>query len=134
MPPILQIVCQREPNDCAIAAIATYLGASYEDVLRASMLVDKRGARGVRYISQIKTIAAGFGVTLKARRKINLDEDEGLLRVILKKSRDAHIVVLKRGLIFDTNGRVWDHEVYLATASARPTTLLTLEGERNEQF
>jgi hypothetical protein len=124
--PLLRLTPQREDNDCACAAMATYFGLSYEDVLRAVTLIDGRRGKGGLYLPQIQAIARGFGKTLRAHRKFNIEEDEGLLRVLV--AGDAHIVVLKRGLIFDSNLAVWEADLYLVSRKATATTLLTLEG------
>jgi hypothetical protein len=134
MPPILRVVCQREPHDCGVAALATYLGLSYEDALRGATLIDKHYGKGGLYLTQMMQLARGFGFTLRQRRRFSLEDDEGILRVMPVKGKLAHFVVLKAGLIFDLNGgTVWDADAYVRSEPiVTPTALLTLAGPSGE--
>ena len=100
---------QGENADCAIVALSMYLGVSYEDVLREVALVDKRnkGRIGL-WTRQIKQVARRLGHELVVKRKVDLDEDYGILLLF------DHIAVLRNGLLLETNGEVWDIHDYLA--------------------
>lgn len=39
-----------------------------------------------------------------------------------------HVVVLKHGLFFDTDGSVWEPDLYLLNKKAKARTLLVREG------
>lgn len=102
-------VHQGEDADCAIVALAMYLGVSYEDVLREVALVDKRNkGRSGLWTRQIKQVAKRLGFALTVKRKVDLDEDYGILLL------SDHVAVLRNGLILDTNGVVWDIHDYIA--------------------
>lgn len=105
---ITQHIRGREDGDCAIAAVATYLNQTYEDVLRVVSEVDKKnkGKKGL-FPAQLKKVCAGFGVNLKKRTGVNLQEDYGLLWM------PGHIAVIRNGLLFDADGSIWDVEDYL---------------------
>lgn len=111
----------REASDCAVAALAMYLGVSYEDVLRATVEVDRRhqGRVGLM-VSQIKRIAAAFGTGLKLKKTVD-DDDYGILILT------DHALVVRNGLAFDPTAdgsvAVWDLDDYLKAASLRRTTI-----------
>jgi len=100
---------QGENADCAIVALSMYLGVSYEDVLREVALVDKRNkGRAGLWTRQIKQVARRLGHELVIKRKVELDEDYGILLL------SDHVAVLRNGLLLDTNGVVWDIHDYIA--------------------
>jgi len=100
---------QGENADCAIVALSMYLGVSYEDVLREVALVDKRNkGRAGLWTRQIKQVARRLGHELVIKRKVDLDEDYGILLL------SDHVAVLRNGLLLDTNGMVWDIHDYIA--------------------
>ena len=106
--PILRVVTCREMADCAIVALAMYLGHSYEDVLRAVTVSDRhQGKRGL-WSRTIVRIAARLGHQLKRKHAIDWESDYGILRL------PDHAVVLRNGLVFETDGTVWDVDAYLA--------------------
>lgn len=98
------LVEQRAEGDCGIAALATWTGQSYEDVYVACSAVDrvKRGRSGLRVKDLIET-AAKLGVTLRMKRRPDLDEDDGILSVnwTTKRTYGGHYVVLRNGLVLD---------------------------------
>jgi hypothetical protein len=111
--PVLRVVTAREHSDCAIVALAMYLGASYEDVLRAVTLSEKHhGKRGL-WSTGIIRAAKALGHTLKRRRYVDLDNDYGILRL------PEHAAVLRNGLVIDCDGTVWDADAYLSNRHLR---------------
>lgn len=100
---------QGEDADCAIVALAMYLGVSYEDVLREVALVDHRnkGRTGL-WTRQIKQVAKRLGFDLRIKRTVDLDEDYGILLF------SDHVAVLRNGLLLDNSGEVWDIHDYIA--------------------
>ena len=106
---VMQHVRAREKADCAIVALAMYLGQTYEDVLRATAEVDRKykGKEGL-WETEIKRVAKALGYSLKKKSRVNLDEDHGILCM------PNHVTVLKNGLIFDSDGAIWEAEDYLA--------------------
>lgn len=113
----MHVVRQRRKGDCGVAALATYLGQTYEDVYAAVAAVDKRAipARGL-YLRDLERAAKRFGVALARRHRPDVDEDGGVLSVLWavpgQKDADAsaprreyrgHYVVLRDGRIYDVD-------------------------------
>lgn len=98
----------REEDDCAIAAIATYLNQTYEDVLRVVSEVDKKnkGKKGL-FPAQLRKVCAHFGVNVKKSRGLHILDEYGLLWM------PGHVAVIRNGLLFDADGSIWDVEDYL---------------------
>ena len=114
-------------HDCAVVCLAMYLGKPYPEVVQAAPAnALKRGM----FITDIIRTAAALGTVLHNRRRFDLKDDTGLLRVSpLKTGEQPHLVLLLEGLIYDPSaGRLWlDVDTFLATERYRPTTLLTME-------
>lgn len=103
LPPFTTIVPQRGHGDCGIAALATFLGRSYEDVFEATIGIAPSPHHRGLWMSQIMRVAATFGVTLRRRRKFNIDEDTGIIGI-----RRDHVGVLREGIVIDSDGpMVW---------------------------
>lgn len=96
-----------EPNDCAICALACYLGREYTDVMRAATLVEKRhrGKQGL-WTRTIIRVAAELGVTLR-KRKLDPEEGYGLLLA------PDHAAMLRAGLVVDRD-QLWPLDAWLA--------------------
>jgi hypothetical protein len=122
--PYLQIVTQRHKGDCCVAAMATFLCLSYERVLmHAPMDVCTAGMS----VAQLKAASKRLGKPLKSRRACDIEEDAGLLWMKSPEwSGHHHLAVLKDGLIFNTDGVVWEADVFLAANRAKIISLLTL--------
>jgi len=122
--PVIQIILQRSTGDCALVALAMFLGRSYEDVLAVAGSLDEQVHRHGLYIPQILKIAKRLGTPLCRRKHWDLETSEGILDLASTINADAHVVVLKAGLIFDTEGTVWSPEVYLLNEYYKPMSLL----------
>jgi hypothetical protein len=131
MPPILQIQVQRAPGDCAIAALSTYLGMPYEDVLVAAVRSTRSGRVHHHGLSTaaMRATAKRLGHPVTLHRAIDLEQDEGVLSVGSPDRSDQHAVVLKAGLIFDGDGTVWEPEPFFAHYRYQPISLLVREDE-----
>lgn len=105
---VMRITFTREASDCAIAALSSYLGESYEDVLRVVTLTDRQQGRNGLWTRTLQRVAKRLGHVLKVRRGFDLEEAYGILRL------PHHAVVLRNGLIFDGDGTVWPADAYLA--------------------
>lgn len=105
---VVRVVTQREANDCGLVALAMYLGASYEDVLRIAAVSDSTQARSGLWGRTMVTIAQRLGHKLKRRKRIDLESDYGILRL------PDHCAVLRNGLVIDTDGSIWEAETYLS--------------------
>jgi len=124
-------VRQRGGGDCGISALAMIAGQSYEDTYVEVSKVDRvhRGKCGL-YSRELVVIAARLGVCLRATRRFDLDQDEGILRVRPNSRRsplhtEGHVVALKDGWVRCPLQQVrlpWRE--YLAKVDARACTLL----------
>ena len=124
----MKLVAQRGVGDCGVAALATLLGLSYEDVYTEMAKRDvRRGKSGTTFRHLIR-IAARFGVVLRLRLKMDLDESEGILAVewlTTGHPTTQHVVILFHGLIIDpADGEFLDADEYLAKNQARAVSML----------
>jgi hypothetical protein len=124
--PLFSFQQQRHSADCAVVSLAHALGLPYEAVLIvASRIAPKVLTRGL-YTVEIVLIAKEFGFDLRRKPKVDLDADSGVLCISFK-SRGEHAVFLSNGLIFETNGDVWEAEAYLKAYKARVLHILEEE-------
>jgi ABC-type bacteriocin/lantibiotic exporter with double-glycine peptidase domain len=129
----MRLVLQRASGDCGIAALASLIEQSYEDVYVATAAVDKkaRGRNGI-HLGALCDIAKRLGVQLAPKRRYSLEEDEGLLVVTWAPgSRHevgcAHLVALGHGVIVDpADGVVLPADEYLVREQATPGSFLEL--------
>lgn len=124
MPPAIatKLVPGRERNDCAVCALAMYLGVSYEDVLREVAVRDRpwQGRQGLR-LHEIERVARALGTPLRRLRKYDLTTAYGLL------SLPKHLVLVRSGLVIDAEpggASLWELDDYLHTYNIRPGVLL----------
>lgn len=128
MTPRLRMVAQRHDADCGVAALAMLLGVSYEDALIAlGGEVPKILKRGV-WFTEMQRAAQTLGATLKLKRRWHADEDDGIAQVKFPKG-NHHVVVVRDGLIFDTDLTVWEPDDYFKATKTVPGALLIREGE-----
>lgn len=129
----MRLVLQRTPGDCGIAALATLIEQTYEDVYVATARVDRktRGRSGI-HLGALVAVAHRLGVRLRLKRKriLNLEEDEGLLVVTWAPgSRHevgiAHLVAVGHGVVVDpADGVVLPADEYLAREGATAGSFL----------
>lgn len=124
MSPLVTLVAQRHEMDCGVACLAMFLGVSYEDALLALGGEVPRVLRRGVYFTELRRAAEALGACMALKRKWNWT-DEGLLHIKLYK-RGEHLVVLRRGLIFETDLSVWQPQDYLKAKKARAGGLLML--------
>lgn len=122
--PVIRVVTQRHSHDCGVAVLAMLLGVSYEEALvvvsHESPLVLSQGV----YERHLKAAAARLGVTLVSRRRYDIEEDFGILGISSPKWKTDHVVILKSGLIVETDGCLWEADVFLRHHQAKPGVLL----------
>lgn len=134
----MKVQRQQDVHDCGVAALASFMGRTYADVYVAAVAVSPafgRRADGLR-LMDLERVARAFGFQTKRvdYRRVDLEEDEGVLGVNWNRPKDhggavGHWVVLRRGLICepDTTGSdVVEADVYLTTRGGRVGTLLAL--------
>lgn len=120
--PLFRLHKQRHDADCAVASVAMALNLSYEAVLVvASRIAPKVLTRGLFSVEMI-LIAADFGRVLMKKLKVDTDTDTGVL--VVRVSWGEHAVFLTNGLVFETNGDIWDAEQYVKANSAKVLHLL----------
>jgi hypothetical protein len=120
----IKLIPGREDSDCAISCLATYLGETYENVLRevARVAPDNDDTSGLSTY-EIKKVAAALGRPLKWRKKVKLDYDIGILEV------EEHVCVLWKGVVFDPDGHLWDVHDYLEAYRFTPVGIFTFKDE-----
>lgn len=124
--PFLQVVPQRHTMDCSVACLAMLLGKSYEDAL---MAFDYNVMREGATIRQVKAAARYLGTKLAWSRRLgDLDTETGILCVRSLKWKNDHLVILKDGMIVDTDATVWDQDVFMAAYTATPISIMRVEG------
>ncbi len=122
--PFLQVVIQRHGKDCGVACLAMLLGLSYEATLMAFRHnVMANGAT----IRQLLAAAKRLGHTLHWTRKVDIENDTGLLALRSKKWPAEHLVVLKDELIVDTDATLWEAHVYLHVYEATPLSIIKMD-------
>lgn len=122
------MVRQRQSWDCAIAALSSLLGVSYEEVLAAAARV-AACERGL-YLEEIMDTAGELGVMLKKRSpgRYNVTTDTGILRVYNHdlKGNGAHVVVLWEGRVLNPHGYVAHAAEYAEELARKKWKLGTL--------
>ena len=128
----MRLVTQRANGDCGVAALASLLEQSYEDVYIAAASVDRktRGRSGICFPA-LMAIGKKLGASFLLKRRHH-DEDEGLLAVTWEKPHthpyDAHLVVLAYGVIADpADGIVLPVDEYLSRHRATAGSFLELQ-------
>lgn len=107
--------------DCAVACLAMLLGLEYEEVLMAFRHnVIANGAT----LRQMSDAAARLGKKLEQRKVFDLETDTGIVDVRAEGWRSDHLVVLKDGMIVDTDATVWEADVFLQAYNAKVLRLL----------
>jgi hypothetical protein len=124
------VVSQRGKADCSVACIATLLRMRYEVVLAAARRIAPRIQQDGAWSREVVLIVYSLsGRQLYTRRKIDLDQDRGILRV--ESPSNDHMVILRSGQIYDPlmSAPMSAHR-YLESQGAVMTSLLTFETRR----
>jgi hypothetical protein len=132
---VTQIIhAQRRGHDCGVAALASFIGTTYEDMYVAAAATSDTFLRRMGLtIPNIITMAAAFGHTLVKThyRRVDLEEHVGILGVNWKRSKwkhhggSGHWVILRQGTIIDPVGPSYgDASDYLSVNHGRVGTLL----------
>ena len=69
----------------------------------------------------------GNRMALRLVRAVDLENAHGILCIGAEKFDNLHLVILREGLIVDTDATLWDADLYLETYKAKPLSLLVLE-------
>jgi ABC-type bacteriocin/lantibiotic exporter with double-glycine peptidase domain len=125
--PIIRVVLQRHPADCGVACLAMLCGVSYENALVAIAQYQPDVCVSGLQLRDLRAAARRIGFALKAQRHYDIETDTGILNLSFKKRRLEHLVVLREGLVIETDGTLWDAELYLNQNKAVPGYLLVAE-------
>ena len=121
--PLVAMVAQRHRADCGAAVLAMLLHVSYEEALLALGESVPTMLRDGVWCTELTKAAARFGVTLKRKAVWDVEADEGIVRVSFKRG-EGHVVLLRAGLIFDTDFTVWECDDWLKAKRAKAGALL----------
>lgn len=124
MIPLTRMAVQEHADDCGIAALAMMLCLPMQRVRRgmeeSGITHIGRGLSGKDLITIAR--ACGRGVAAAARR-YPTREVTAVVRVRWDdRPNRSHWVFLARGLVFETDGTVWDVESYITGKQARLCT------------
>jgi hypothetical protein len=126
-PAFVRLMRQNGINgDCAIFALATLCGTSYEEALAACVCVLPSVLDDGLKIPQIRRAAKLLGAPMRRvpPGRYDIEEATGILYV-RKGKDDAHVVVLWAGRVIDGEGSLWLHpEDYLRHHKYAPYSLL----------
>jgi ABC-type bacteriocin/lantibiotic exporter with double-glycine peptidase domain len=125
--PVLMVVQQRFPMDCGVACLAMICGVSYENALVAVAQDTPNVCISGMWTKQFQAAAKRLGYRLRQKRRPDLEQDTGILGLSCKTWPGDHVVVLREGLIIETDGTLWEPDVFLRHYKARPGSLLVAE-------
>lgn len=112
-----------EPNDCAILALAAYLGIPYTDVIRIASRLTEDGGKSGLTLRVIRRISDLCGTPLTIRSAFDPDADYGILFVTWRGHGEGHAALLREGHVADRNA-LWDWDdwhAHMATLVQTPT-------------
>lgn len=127
--PFVTMVPQRYKTDCGVSTLAMLCGVTYE---RAFLAIGETSvmSSGVQ-LRRVRDAARKLGKRLVLRRKIDLENDTGILGVASSRWDFEHLVMLKEGTIIDAQDQtIWDVDTYLAVHEARIVSLLALREDK----
>lgn len=108
-PIIIEPCIQKSISDCAVAALAMYLGIPYVGVAKHIRDI-RKVERGGLTIRQIQNLSRRIGVPLRWKHDVDISEDFGILSLTRRDHVDGfgHVVVLMRGSAFNPgDGHIW---------------------------
>jgi len=130
--PLISMCPQRHLADCGVACLAMFLGVTYEDALLSFALDNKDVIRTGVWFPDLQRAAANLGATMVVKRRPDLDLDEGILKIEFKTA-DTHVVVLREGVLFDTDLTAWKPDDYCAAKRAKTGALLIRKDDEDIQ-
>ncbi len=115
---ILHLEPRRQPNDCAVWSLRTYLGIPYDQVWQAVVKLDRSKGKNGLHTGTVLRVAKALGRPLRKVPAAHVnDECYGI--VMVQHPESGHAAVLCDGLVFDVNMLVWrdltlwlEHEKY----------------------
>jgi len=127
--PIIRVIPQRYGGDCGVACLAMLLGVSYENALVAAAQVAPNVCITGIWIKHMQTAALLLGYKLRRHRRFDIETDTGILVTNTKRPKQypVHVVVLREGLVIETDGCLWEAELYMKQHQATAGPLLVAE-------
>ena len=122
--PIMRVEPRRQSNDCAVWALSTYLGVPYDEVWQTVVRLDRSKGKNGLWTKTIRRVAEALGRPLKRLSAGKITEDSYGVLVISEKD-EGHAVVVRNGLIFDTDSTVWELPSWLEVRECQIEDLLT---------
>lgn len=130
-PICVRCFASRGDGDCGILALTSLLGWSYEDVLTVAGGLSVFPHRSGMYLTQIKKVAEILGVKLKRSKKVDFENQIGIVDMVCRANRlsnGPHVVTLRYGLFFDAE-QVWQPEDFIKHYQAEIRGILIPQGE-----
>ena len=125
--PIIKVIPQRHVADCGVACLAMICGVSYENALVAVAKERPNVCIEGIWLRELRAAAASLCFALTTRRRFDLETDTGILNLSSKKWKVEHLVILREGLVIETDGTLWDAELYLKQHRAKLGSLYVAE-------
>ena len=122
--PIMRVEPRRQSNDCAVWALNTYLGIPYDEVWQTVLKLDRSKGKNGLHTRTIRRVAEALGRPLQRLPPSKITEDSYGVLVISEKDT-GHAVVVRNGLVFDTDSTVWDLPSWLEVRKCLIEDLLT---------
>jgi hypothetical protein len=126
----IEPIVQRSTHDCAVAALAMYLGLPYVAVADAVPSLKKVMHNGMS-IRQFLNVGKRLGIELVADEEFDIDEDDGVL--YMRNEESGHVVLLWKGGAFNpADGHFWRGvDTLMEKNRYKPDTLIRLKGRRD---
>jgi hypothetical protein len=125
--PIMRVEARRQSNDCAVWALSTYLGIPYDEVWQTVVKLDRSKGKNGLHTATIRRISKALGRPLQRFSALRVSDDSYGVLIVTDDENDGHAVVVRNGLVFDTDTTVWDLPAWLECRKARIDDLLTEE-------
>lgn len=109
------------------------LGVPYENALVAAAQVAPNVCMTGMWIKHMQAAARLLGYRLHRRRRFDIETDTGILVTNTKrpKHHPVHVVVLREDLVIETDGCIWESELYMQQHQATAGPLLVAEREES---
>lgn len=121
--PVVILCPSHTRYDCAVAALAMYVGCAYAEAALA--YGDARILRTGAWRTQIVAAAERLGVALVSRKTWDADHADGIAQVRLPRSRENHVALIRAGLLWDGDLTVWEPDEYVRARGGTWGWLLT---------
>ncbi len=122
---VIQLEPRRQPNDCAVWSLKTYLGLPYERVWQAVQKLDRSKGKNGLHTATVLRVAKELGRPLRKVKPSQITDDSyGVLMV--QHPESGHAVVLCNSMIFEVNLLAWrDMAVWMESEKYTLECLLT---------